>query len=192
MLVQLPVVANTKKLDRKYVDHVASILRPVLEEKFDGNHTAMAKALKVSQPQLSSVLKRGGGERGAGIVFLLAVREYLGDKTLDELLGLDPPEFVRLSVVESHIDRMLDKRESARKAPGVPLLPAATLARGRAWHLKRHAQHEGKIVGIVRRDRDHRGCRAVENGRDVATLAASCRLQNATQTFRTPCGVCRG
>jgi hypothetical protein len=101
---------KTKKLDRKYVDHVASLLRPILDERFGGNHTAMAKAMKVSQPQLSAVLKKHGGDRGAGIVFLLAVRDYLGDRTLDEILGLEPPEFVRLSEMEAQIDRALDKR----------------------------------------------------------------------------------
>lgn len=130
----LASVAKSKKLDRVYVDHVASLLRPILKERFGGNETAMAKDMGVSQPQLNAVLKKHGGERGAGIVFLLAVRAYLKDKTLDEILGLDPPEFVRrseavrLSEVEATIERLLDERlppELPRTEP--PLLPAATI-----------------------------------------------------------------
>lgn len=103
-------VPRTKKLDRRYVDHVAGILRPIINERFDGNTTAFAKALGVSQPQVSQIVKVGGGDRGIGIVVLIAIREYLGDITLDELLGLEPPGLVKLSLVEEIITRALTRR----------------------------------------------------------------------------------
>lgn len=115
----LAAVSRTKKLDRVYVDRVAAMLRPILDEDFGGNVTKMAKAMRVSQPQLSAVMTKG--ERGVGIMFLLAVRDYLRDRTLDEILGLDPPKAAPMSTVEAALERVIERRLSGP----IGLLPPA-------------------------------------------------------------------
>jgi transcriptional regulator with XRE-family HTH domain len=85
-----PVASGTKKLERRYAEHLAGILRPIVRERFDDNQTAFAKAAGVSQSQVSSIMKSGGGDRSVGISVLIRLREYLGNLTIDEMLGLPP------------------------------------------------------------------------------------------------------
>lgn len=132
MVVTLPFVAGkTKKLDRKYVEHLRSILLPIVKDRFDDNQTAAAKAMRVSQPQLNAVL-RGDASRAVGIVFLLAIRDYLRNYSLDELLGLEPPS-VSVDLVESAMQRVLDRNRHFSAGKDAPLLlpPAGDVARPR-------------------------------------------------------------
>ncbi len=124
-------VSETKKLDRKYADHLAGVLRVILDERFDGNGTAFAEAVGVSQSQMSSILRKGGGDRSVGINVLIRLREYIGTMSLDEMLGLpklrlqkeppSPPPAVQPSEMEAllqqAVERALDRRFPEPEAP---------------------------------------------------------------------------
>lgn len=86
----VPVMAGrTKRLDPKCVASVARAVRELIERDFEGNQTAAAKALKVSQGHVSHVLN--SEDRGPGLPFLIALREYTG-RSIDSLLGLEDME----------------------------------------------------------------------------------------------------
>lgn len=90
-------VSGNKKLDRKYAEHLAGLLRPIIEARFKGNQTAFAEHVGVSQSQISALLKVGGGDRSVGINVLIRLREYL-QVSLDEMLGL--PKLRKAAVAE--------------------------------------------------------------------------------------------
>lgn len=90
------VAARTKRLEKRMVDHLAKLLWKVVNERFEGNATWFAEKAGVSQSAIAQILKPGGGDRGVGIVVLLALRDYLGNVTLDEMLGLPPPRLSTL------------------------------------------------------------------------------------------------
>lgn len=123
-------VPRNKKLDRKYLDHLAGILRPIVRERFGGNGTAFAKHVEVSQPQIAQLLSPTGGA-GVGIVVLLQLRKYL-QVSIDEMLGLPPltARAVPVNEVEAAVERALDKRfpreDDAKPSPSaVPDPPQA-------------------------------------------------------------------
>lgn len=125
---RLAAVTGQKKLDRKYAEHLAAILRPIVKDQFDGNQTAFAKHIGVSQSQMSSILKQGGGDRSVGINVLIRIRAYLGTMTLDEMLDLPP--LLRRAVppldLEQAVERALDRRfpEKAKSSPRLLPPPA--------------------------------------------------------------------
>ena len=64
-------------------------LKPVCDERFGGNQTALARALGIPQSQVNHILRGKKGNRGAGVSTLVRIRSYLG-VSLDDLLGLRP------------------------------------------------------------------------------------------------------
>lgn len=63
-----------------------------MKERFEGNQTAAARALGVSQPYLNQLVTSSmkGEGRGPGLGILLLMREKTG-RSIEELLGLPPP-----------------------------------------------------------------------------------------------------
>ena len=110
------VPPRTKKLDRKYLDHLAGILRPKIKDEFGGNATAFADHIDVSQPQISQLLRTDGGDRGVGIVVLMQLRKYL-HMSIDDMLGLPPiqPRANSADEIVSALMVAFDKREAAQK-----------------------------------------------------------------------------
>ncbi len=80
-------VASGKKIERKYIEHVARELAAVVRDRFEGNQTRAAKSLGISQPHLSHLIAAEG--RGPGLNVLLRLRDYTG-RSIDALLGLPP------------------------------------------------------------------------------------------------------
>lgn len=74
-------------LDPKEARHLADVLRPIVDERFDGNATKAAKAIGIAQSHMSQILAARG--RGAGIHVLKRIRAFTG-LTIDDLLGLPP------------------------------------------------------------------------------------------------------
>lgn len=89
--------------------------------QFDNNHTRMASAWKISQPQLSQILNPTDSARGAGIQVLVRIRAATG-LSLDELLGLPP---LGLSLDE-RIQRAVDQRVDERVDEVVSRMAAVT------------------------------------------------------------------
>jgi transcriptional regulator with XRE-family HTH domain len=80
----LPHMGRSKALERRYAEHLASVLKPIVERDFE-NQTQAARAMGIAQSHLSQILM---GE-GAGIAVLIRVRAFTG-MSLDQLLGLPP------------------------------------------------------------------------------------------------------
>lgn len=119
-------VPRNKKLDRKYLDHLAGILRPIVKERFDGNGTAFAKHVDVSQPQIAQLLSADSGG-GVGIVVLMQLRKYLG-VSLDDMLGLPalPARAIPVNELEAAVERALAKRFPSDEPAPPPRLPLET------------------------------------------------------------------
>lgn len=85
---------RTKALDKRHIGHLAKVLRPIVDERFEGKGNRFAKALGVSQSHVSQILRGENGDRGIGLPTLLAIRDYLRGigkpMTLDEMLDLEP------------------------------------------------------------------------------------------------------
>lgn len=115
------VPPRTKKLDRKYIEHLAGILRPIVAKRFDGNGTSFAKHVGISQPQIAQLLRTDGGDRGVGIVVLIQLRKYLG-LTLDEMLGLPPlpARAVPVDELEAAVARALERKFPQPAEPAPP------------------------------------------------------------------------
>ncbi len=79
---------GTKSVDRRFVEHVAALVRHEVDTRYGGNQRDAARHLPISQTQISDyyTLKPG---KGLGLPVLLALRSYF-NRSLDELLGLDP------------------------------------------------------------------------------------------------------
>lgn len=84
----LACVASTKRLDPKYLAHLADVVKTVVERDFGGiQRGAAEKRLGISQSHISQLIRGEHGERGPGLPVLLKLREYTG-MSLDALLGL--------------------------------------------------------------------------------------------------------
>jgi transcriptional regulator with XRE-family HTH domain len=70
-------------------EHLCGVLRPIVNERFDGNATRAAKAMRLTQPQLSQILLGKKSARSAGVSALVRIRAFVG-MSLDDLLGLPP------------------------------------------------------------------------------------------------------
>lgn len=75
-------------LSKEQVEAVRRLTERLLAEDFK-NQSEMARALGVS-PSTINHLVNEKDERGPGLVFVLALRDYTG-LSLDEILGLAPP-----------------------------------------------------------------------------------------------------
>jgi hypothetical protein len=111
------VPPRTKKLDRKYLDHLAGILRPKVEKEFGGNGTAFANHVGISQPQMAQLLRTDGGDRGVGIVVLMQLRKHL-HMSIDDMLGLPPiaPQPVPKGELVAAVIEALDQRDKEKRA----------------------------------------------------------------------------
>lgn len=123
-------MSATKKIDSKYAKHLVNLLEPIQRERFDDNQTAFARAVGVSQSQLSALMKRGGGERSVGINVLLRLRDYL-DMSIDDLLGLPPLRSARTRVAPqpgATNEQLVAAVEAAlvrlKQAPELPVPPS--------------------------------------------------------------------
>lgn len=121
------VAPRNKKLDRRYLDHLAGILRPIVRDRFDNNGTAFAKHVGISQPQMAQLLRTDGGDRGVGIVVLMQLRKYL-QMSIDDMLGLPPvqpravPKDELVAAVMEALDRHRESGVEERRLP-TPVQP---------------------------------------------------------------------
>lgn len=76
-------------LTDKQKEHLRTLLQPIVDERFDGNATQAAKAMRIPQPQLAQILHGEKSPRSAGVAVLVRIRAFTGI-TLDDLLGLPP------------------------------------------------------------------------------------------------------
>lgn len=76
-----------KRIERRYIEHVARELDALVKERFDGNQTRAAKQLGISQPHLSALI--AGEGRGPGLSVLILLRHFT-NRSIDALLGLPP------------------------------------------------------------------------------------------------------
>lgn len=89
---------GTKGMPQAQKEHLARILRRVVDERFDGNESAAARDMKIHQSQFNQIVRASG--QGAGVLNLLRIRRYM-QMTLDELLGIDESDPVRQRYVPS-------------------------------------------------------------------------------------------
>jgi transcriptional regulator with XRE-family HTH domain len=84
---------RSKRLQRRHLDHLALILRPIVADKFEGKGARFARAIGVSQSQISQILRGGNADRGVGLPVLIAIQDYLRKEglsySIDELLDLN-------------------------------------------------------------------------------------------------------
>lgn len=85
----LSYVSATKGLEAAYRDHLARVMREILDRDFGGVQRAAAARIGINQSQISQILRGSSGGRSAGIVVLVRLREYT-KRSIDDLLGLDP------------------------------------------------------------------------------------------------------
>lgn len=85
----LSCVASTKGLEASYRDHLAQVMREILDRDFGGVQRAAAAKIGINQSQISQILRGSSGGRSAGIVVLVRLREYT-KRSIDDLLGLGP------------------------------------------------------------------------------------------------------
>jgi transcriptional regulator with XRE-family HTH domain len=78
-----------KGLTSEQKEHLRGVLQPIVTERFGGNATQAAKAMRLSQPQLSQILLGAKSARSAGVSALVRIRAFVG-MSLDDLLGLPP------------------------------------------------------------------------------------------------------
>jgi transcriptional regulator with XRE-family HTH domain len=83
------VPARETGLTDEQKEHLCSVLRPIVNERFGGNATQAAKAMRLTQPQLSQILLGKKSARSAGVSALVRIRAFVG-MSLDDLLGLPP------------------------------------------------------------------------------------------------------
>jgi hypothetical protein len=123
------VPPRNKKLDRRYLDHLAGILRPIVRDQFDDNATAFAKHVGISQPQIAQLLRTDSGDRGVGIVVLMQLRKFL-QMSIDDMLGLPPvtpkpvPKEELVAAVMEALDRRRDVPSFGASPPTPPSAPA--------------------------------------------------------------------
>ena len=121
------VKTKSQRLDPVHVRHLAAIVAEIVERDFDGNLTAAAKRIGISQPHLGQV--REGSGKGAGMRTLIALRQYT-QRSIDDLLGLPPLRGVALPAgtepaVTLEMIRQAIREEKAAESspPSPPLLP---------------------------------------------------------------------
>ena len=97
----------SSRLDQRYIDHLLTLLRPILAERFGGNVSAFVRDVGVNQGQFSQFLRGKAGGKGVGITSLIALRRYMG-MSIDELLGLEPlPKTAQADADEDRIRRVV-------------------------------------------------------------------------------------
>lgn len=97
-------------------EHLCLVLTRIRDTRFEGNATAMAKALDIGQSQVSQILKGRRTDRSAGIPVLKRIRAFTG-LSIDQLIGLPPLKPI-----------LEPEPEPIRPPPNTPLSPAEELA----------------------------------------------------------------
>lgn len=86
----LTCVASRKRVEDRYLDHLAMVVRGILDRDFGGKQRGQAeKKLGITQSHISQLMRGSRATRGPGIDSLLQLRKYSG-LSLDALLGLPP------------------------------------------------------------------------------------------------------
>lgn len=106
-------------------DHLRGVLQPIVTERFGGNATRAAKAMRLTQPQLSQILLGSKSARSAGVSSLVRIRAFVG-MSIDDLLGLPPlrtateapDDFTaRYRAALSDLEQMIERQRSLTTAP---------------------------------------------------------------------------
>lgn len=121
----LPCVASrTRRTPQSAQKHFAATLRRWVDERHNGNQTAAATALGISQGHVSAMLS---GARTPGVAVLLLLRDELGI-SIDAMLGLSPLEgaspaaaelLTRLASIEHEIAAVRAAQETPPAEPKV-------------------------------------------------------------------------
>jgi type IV secretory pathway VirB10-like protein len=115
----LTIMGRSKRLEPEYAEHLATVLRPIVAEQFDNNQTRASEAMGIAQSHLSQILM----SQGAGIAVLIRIRAFLGNMTIDDMLGL--PKLRRPSVQAPPAEPASGSPDASRV---LELLRAATAA----------------------------------------------------------------
>lgn len=146
-LVGMGSVVDVPKPDKGLSDeqkeHLRGVLQPIVDERFDGNATQAAKAMRLSQPQLSQILLGAKSARSAGVSTLVRIRAFVG-MSLDDLLGLPPlrvasepaEDFTaRYKAALEKLEQIVERQEAVTTGPPPPpSTPRARGTRGRGAH----------------------------------------------------------
>lgn len=150
-------VSGTKSIPEHMVMHVSGIVRDIVVKEFADNQRAAARALKISQPQISDLYNAKAG-KGIGLPTLLALRNHT-KKSLDELLGLSGVaaltdaqllDHLRSAVIEATVRGLIRIPSEAPQAP--PALQASPADHIRAVLLmrgKRPTPSEEEIAWVI-------------------------------------------
>lgn len=127
-LVDVPQKSRETGLTDEQKEHLRSVLQPIVNERFEGNATAAAKAMRLSQPQVSQILLGAKSARSAGVSALVRIRAFLG-MSVDDLLGLPPlhaqpdlaDEFTRkYKAALAELEQVIERQRGATTAPPPP------------------------------------------------------------------------
>jgi plasmid maintenance system antidote protein VapI len=115
-----------RPIDPRLMTNVSTLVRDIVDRQFDGNQHAAARAIRITQAQVSNLYNNKAG-LGVGLRTLLALRDFTG-KSLDELLGLAAPQTVDAEAMYTLMKQMLDARNRERHAlldmkPPRPIAP---------------------------------------------------------------------
>lgn len=122
-------------------EHLCGVLRPIVNERFGGNATQAAKAMRLTQPQLSQILLGKKSARSAGVSVLVRIRAFVG-MSLDDLLGLPPlratlepvagDQFTaRYKAALAELEQVIERQRAVTTGPPPPP-PPPSAPRGRA------------------------------------------------------------
>lgn len=166
------VARTTKRVPRAAFEHFGRVLRAWVDDVHDGNQTAAAKQLGVTQGHISAMIL---GNRGPGLNTLILMREKTG-KSIDEMLGLGPPPAEELAArLQASFDLEVARfRADAKK----------TLEQAQYTQRRRHARGEGHLSNLV----DVHGKRFQRLRRDLASRreVVAGRVQRLVRPDRRP------
>lgn len=110
-------------------EHLRGVLQPIVNERFGGNATQAAKAMRLTQPQVSQILLGAKSARSAGVSALVRIRAFVG-MSIDDLLGLPslraateaPDEYTaRYKAALSELEQLIARGRDATTASDPPL-----------------------------------------------------------------------
>ena len=123
------MIKPEKGLTDEQKECLRGILQPIVDARFEGKAARAAKAMRISQPQLSMILLGKRSARSAGVPVLIRIRSFVG-MTLDELLGLPPLHKVaaapanefqaRYKAALVELEEMLERQRTPSEPPEVP------------------------------------------------------------------------
>lgn len=101
----LTCVGDDRRIDDRHYDHLAVVIRKVIDSRFGGVQRQAERELGISQSHISQILRGSKADRKCGLATLIKLREATGIP-LDELLGLDPLG------VEANLEERIARLES--------------------------------------------------------------------------------